>query len=187
MVCDMESLSAYGLVRIIPGELQLTCCRNVEVEEHCQASQQQAVEAVREMCSGPRAQNQAKLRHLSAMHFLTLWSCLPTAPCEHTPGTLSIKSASMSASRGPVEAVYQVHYGHTAQHQAIIVWSNGAATAQYPTEGLAVSVDPDQSGALSALLGPDGSYRKQECILDIQPTTGCCCLVGCFRFCPAPD
>ena len=46
----------------------------------------------------------------------------------------------------PIETRYQTFYGHTSQHQAIIVRSDGSATAQYPTEGVAVSVDPEQTG-----------------------------------------
>jgi len=42
--------------------------------------------------------------------------------------------------------VYQSCYGHTSQHQAIIVRSDGSAVAQYPTEGVAVSVDLENTG-----------------------------------------
>ena len=63
----------------------------------------------------------------------------------------------------------EAFYGHTSQHQAVIVRSDGSATAQYPTEGVAVSVDPDQTGqssfrnAATTSFGPStflGKYRR---------------------------
>lgn len=62
------------------------------------------------------------------------------------PGTTTLKRASTRQDAGPVETVYQTFYGHTSQHQAVIVRSDGSATAQYPSEGVAVSVDPEQTG-----------------------------------------
>lgn len=56
--------------------------------------------------------------------------------------------------------MYQAHYGHTSQHQAVIVWSDGSATAQYPSEGIAVSVDPDQTGMLPSQEGCSASWHK---------------------------
>lgn len=56
--------------------------------------------------------------------------------------------------------MYQAHYGHTSQHQAVIVWSDGSATAQYPSEGIAVSVDPDQTGMLPSQESCSASWHK---------------------------
>ena len=65
------------------------------------------------------------------------------------PGTTTLKRASTRQDAGAVQTVYQTFYGHTSQHQAVIVRSDGSATAQYPSEGVAVSVDPEQTGKQS--------------------------------------
>ena len=57
--------------------------------------------------------------------------------------------------------MYQAHYGHTSQHQAVIVWSDGSATAQYPSEGIAVSVDPDQTGMLPSQESCSARWHKR--------------------------
>lgn len=62
------------------------------------------------------------------------------------PGTATLKGTSIRQDAKAVETVYQTFYGHTSQRQAVIVRSDGSATAQYPSEGLAVSVDPEQTG-----------------------------------------
>lgn len=61
-------------------------------------------------------------------------------------GTATLRGTGKLKESGPVETLYQTCYGHTNQHQAVIVRSDGSATAQYPTEGVAVSVDPDSTG-----------------------------------------
>ena len=61
-------------------------------------------------------------------------------------GTATLRGTGKLKDSGPVETVYQSCYGHTSQHQAIIVRSDGSAVAQYPTEGVAVSVDPENTG-----------------------------------------
>lgn len=61
-------------------------------------------------------------------------------------GTSRFKNTLKPVPAGPAECVYQTCYGHTGQHQAVIVWSDGSATAQYASEGVAVSVDPDRTG-----------------------------------------
>ena len=61
-------------------------------------------------------------------------------------GTATLRGTVKLKDSGPVEMVYQSCYGHTSQHQAIIVRSDGSAVAQYPTEGVAVSVDPENTG-----------------------------------------
>lgn len=61
-------------------------------------------------------------------------------------GTTTLKLASTKQDARPVETVYQTFYGNTSQHQAVIVRSDGSATAQYPSEGVAVSVNPEQTG-----------------------------------------
>lgn len=60
-------------------------------------------------------------------------------------GTITLKK-STKQDAGLTETVYQSFYGHTSQHQAVIVRSDGSAAAQYPSEGIAVSVDPEQTG-----------------------------------------
>lgn len=61
-------------------------------------------------------------------------------------GTTTLKRVSTRQDAKPVQTVYQTFYGHTCQHQAVIVRSDGSATGQYPSEGVAVSVDPEQTG-----------------------------------------
>ena len=68
-----------------------------------------------------------------------------------SPGTTTLRAASTRQDAKPVETVYQSFYGNTRQHQAVIVRSDGSATAQYPSEGVAVSVDPEQTGKLRTL------------------------------------
>lgn len=63
-------------------------------------------------------------------------------------GTATLRGTGKLKDSGPVETVYQSCYGHTSQHQAIIVRSDGSAVAQYPMEGVAVSVDPDNTGQI---------------------------------------
>ena len=59
---------------------------------------------------------------------------------------MTLKGTGNRQDSQPVSTVYQTFYGQTKQHQAIIVRSDGSATAQYPSEGVAVSVDPEQTG-----------------------------------------
>jgi hypothetical protein len=65
-------------------------------------------------------------------------------------GTATLRGTAKLKDSGPVETVYQSCYGHISQHQAIIVRSDGSAVAQYPTEGVAVSVDPENTGWTSS-------------------------------------
>ncbi|KAL3153437.1 hypothetical protein ABBQ38_011772 [Trebouxia sp. C0009 RCD-2024] len=51
-------------------------------------------------------------------------------------GTTTLKGTSTKQDAKPVETVYQTFYGNTSQHQAVIVRSDGSATAQYPSEGV---------------------------------------------------
>ncbi|DBB11172.1 TPA: hypothetical protein ACH3X3_006625 [Trebouxia sp. C0006] len=75
-------------------------------------------------------------------------------------GTATLRGTSKLKDSGPVETVYQSCYGHTSQHQAIIVRSDGSAVAQYPMEGVAVSVDPDNTGGKKGGMRLLATYRS---------------------------
>ncbi len=90
----------------------------------------------------------------TAQHLHGEWHILLRFDCS---GTATLRGTGKVQEPRPPETVYQTFYGHTSQHQAIIVRSDGSATAQYPSEGIAVSVDPEQTGqALTTLsaVGP---------------------------------
>ncbi|KAL3141890.1 hypothetical protein ABBQ32_004551 [Trebouxia sp. C0010 RCD-2024] len=76
------------------------------------------------------------------------------------PYGTTIKGISTKLDARPVETVYQTFYGNTSQHQAVIVRSDGSATAQYPSEGVAVSVDPEQTGVRRGGMRVLATYRS---------------------------
>ncbi|KAL0042853.1 hypothetical protein WJX79_001571 [Trebouxia sp. C0005] len=75
-------------------------------------------------------------------------------------GTATLRGTGKLKESGPVQTVYHSCYGHTSQHQAIIVRSDGSAVAQYPTEGVAVSVDPDNTGSKKGGMRLLATYRS---------------------------
>ncbi|DBA76331.1 TPA: hypothetical protein ACH3X1_010043 [Trebouxia sp. C0004] len=75
-------------------------------------------------------------------------------------GTASLRGTGKLNDSGPVETVYQSCYGHTSQHQAIIVRSDGSAVAQYPTEGVAVSIDQENAGGKKGCMRLLATYRS---------------------------
>lgn len=88
---------------------------------------------------------------------------------------MTLKSSSTRQDAGPVETLYQTYYGHTSQHQATIVRSDGSATAQYPAEGVAVSVDPEVTGTSTTL-----NLVHATSLPGVLVSFNACCVIWCI-------